>query len=159
MAEALRQLTDEDPTLQLSLDEDSGQLLIAAMGELHLEILLDRLEREYGVAAKMGRPRVAYKETITREVAAEEGRFVHQTGGHGQYGHVILSLHPGARGSGMRFENAVTGGAVPRQFIPAVEQGVRDAAEIGALAGYPVTDIKVRLEGGSSHSVDSSEFA
>jgi elongation factor G len=159
MAEALRQLTDEDPTLQLSLDEDSGQLLIAAMGELHLEILLDRLEREYGVAAKMGRPRVAYKETITREVAAEEGRFVHQTGGHGQYGHVILSLHPGARGSGMRFENAVTGGAVPRQFIPAVEQGVRDAAEIGALAGYPVTDIEVRLEGGSSHSVDSSEFA
>jgi elongation factor G len=159
MAEALRQLTDEDPTLQLSLDEDSGQFLIAAMGELHLEILLDRLEREYGVAAKMGRPRVAYKETITREVAAEEGRFVHQTGGHGQYGHVILSLHPGARGSGMRFENAITGGAVPRQFIPAVEQGVRDAAEIGALAGYPVTDIEVRLEGGSSHSVDSSEFA
>ncbi|GAB3625944.1 elongation factor G [Pandoraea terrae] len=159
MADALRQLTDEDPTLQLSVDDESGQLVIAAMGELHLEILMDRLAREYGIAAKMGRPHVAYKETLTRAVAHEEGRFIHQTGGHGQYGHVILSLRPGARGSGVRFENAVSGGAVPRQFIPAVEQGVRDATDAGALAGYPVTDIEVRLEGGSSHSVDSSEFA
>ncbi|HXG28441.1 MAG TPA: elongation factor G [Nevskiales bacterium] len=159
MAEALRRLADEDPTLAVGIDENSGQVLIAGMGELHLEVLLDRLQREYGVRVRMGRPRVAYKETITREVRAQEGRCIRQTGGHGQYGHVILTLKPGARGSGVRFVEAVAGGAVPRQFIPAVEQGVRDAAQTGVLAGYPVTDIEVRLDGGSSHPVDSSDLA
>lgn len=159
MAEALRRLADEDPTFRLSTDENTGQLLIAGMGELHLEVLLDRLRREYGVEVWMGKPRVAYKETISRVVPKVEGRFIRQTGGHGQYGHVILSLRPGERGSGIRFGSAVTGGAIPRQFIPAVEKGVREAAQAGVLAGYAVTDVEVRLEGGSSHAVDSSEIA
>jgi elongation factor G len=159
MAEALRRLAEEDPTLRTGTDEETGQVMIAGMGELHLDVALERLRREYGVQAVMGRPRVAYKETISRPVPRVEGRFVHQTGGHGQYGHVVLALRPGARGSGIRFENALSGNAVPRQFVPAVELGVRDAAASGVLAGNAVTDIEVRLEGGSSHVVDSSDLA
>jgi elongation factor G len=159
MVEALRRLADEDPTFQLASDEETGQLVIAGMGELHLDVLVERLHREHGIRVWMGRPRVTYKETITRVVPAVEGRFIRQTGGHGQYGHVILSLRPGSRGSGIRFKSAVGGGAVPRQFIPAVEQGVRDGAQSGALAGYAVTDVEVQLEGGSSHPVDSSDLA
>lgn len=159
MAESLRRLAEEDPTFRLATDEESGQVVIAGMGELHLEVLLERLRREYGVPAVMGRPRVTYKETISRAVPKVEGRFIHQSGGHGQYGHVILAMRPGERGSGVRFESAVSGGAVPRQFIPAIEQGVRQAARSGVLAGYAVDDIEVRLEGGSSHPVDSSDLA
>ena len=159
MGEALRRLADEDPTFRLSTDEENGQVVIAGMGELHLEVLLERLRREYGVQVWMGRPRVAYKETIARAVPAVEGRHIHQTGGHGQYGHVILAMRPGERGSGIRFERAVKGGAVPPQFIPAVEQGIREAAQSGVLSGHAVTDVEVRLEGGSSHPVDSSDLA
>jgi elongation factor G len=156
MAEALRRLAAEDPTFQLSHDENTGQLVIAGMGELHLEVMLERLHREHAVRAQMGRPHVAYKETVTREVAAVEGRFIHQSGGRGQYGHVILCLRPGARGSGLCFENGLRGGVIPAQFIPAVEQGVRDAAQTGVLGGYAVTDVAVTLHGGSSHPVDAS---
>ena len=159
MAEALRRLADEDPTFQLSTDETTGQVLIAGMGELHLEVLVERLRREYGVQVWMGRPRVSYKESIVREVRAVEGRFIHQTGGRGQYGHVILALRPGEPRSGVRFESAIRGGAIPAQFIPAVERGVREAAQIGVLGGYAVTDVAVTLHGGSSHPVDSSELA
>lgn len=159
MAESLRRLADEDPTFQLSGDEESGRLVVAGMGELHLEVLLERLRREFGVETRMGRPQVAYKETLTRPVAEVEGRCIKQTGGHGQYGHVILSLAPGERGSGVVFENKVTGGAVPRQFIPAVEAGVRDGAQAGGLGGHSVTDVVVRLTGGSTHAVDASDLA
>lgn len=159
MADSLRRLADEDPTFQLSSDEESGRMVVAGMGELHLEVLLERLRREFGVETRMGRPQVAYKETLTRPVRQVEGRCIKQTGGHGQYGHVILDLTPGERGSGVRFENKVTGGAVPRQFIPAVEQGVRDAAQAGVLAGHGVTDLVVTLTGGSTHTVDASDLA
>jgi len=159
MADALRRLSEEDPTLQLGTDEDSGQQLIAGMGELHLEVLLERVRREFGVELRMGRPRVNYRETITRAVPAVEGRYVHQSGGHGQYGHVVLALQPGAPGSGVHFASALKGEAVPRQFLPAVEQGVLDALQSGALGGYAVTDLRVVLEGGSSHAVDSSDQA
>lgn len=159
MAEALRRLAEEDPTFRLAADEETGQLMVAGMGELHLEVLLERLRREYGVQVWMGRPRVTYKETITRAVATAEGRFIRQTGGHGQYGHVVLSLRPAARGSGVSFAAEVAGGAVPRQFIPAVEQGVKDAAQSGVLAGYAVADVEAVLTGGSSHPVDSSDLA
>jgi elongation factor G len=159
MFAALQRLADEDPTFAVSSDEDSGQIIIAGMGELHLEILLERLRREYGIRVRMGRPRVTYKETITRRVPTAEGRFIHQSGGHGQYGHVILALQPGEPGSGIRFENAISGGIIPKQFIPAIEKGVREAAQNGVLAGYAVTDVEVRLYGGSSHAVDASELA
>nr|MDQ2696991.1 elongation factor G [Pseudomonadota bacterium] len=159
MAAALRKLADEDPTFAARMDEDSGQMLIAGMGELHLEVMVERLRREFGVQARMGRPRVAYKETITRPVAGVEGRFVRQSGGRGQYGHVILDLTPLEAGEGFRFASAVTGGAVPRQFIPAVEQGARDGLHNGPLGGHPVVDVAVRLTGGSWHEVDSSELA
>ncbi|MBI4986401.1 MAG: elongation factor G [Rhodocyclales bacterium] len=159
MAAALRRLTEEDPTFQLDTDPDSGQLLIAGMGELHLEVLLERVRREFGIAVRMGRPRVNYKETITRAVPAATGRCVRQTGGHGQYGHVVLALEPGARGSGIVFGRAIKGDAVPHQFIAAIEQGVRDAAQAGVLGGYAVADVAVTLAGGSSHAVDSSDLA
>jgi len=157
MTDSLRRLTDEDPTLTVGTDEDTGQVLIGGMGELHLEIVLDRLQREYGVRARLGKPRITYKETITQRVPSVEGRFIRQTGGHGQYGHVALELHPSEPGSGIRFE--VMGGIIPKQFIPAVELGVRDAAQNGVLRGYAVTDVVSRLIGGSHHPVDSSELA
>jgi elongation factor G len=159
MGEALRKLAEEDPTFRVGADENTGQTVISGMGELHLEVLVDRMLREFKVQAKIGRPRVAYRESISRPVAKSDYRYVKQTGGHGQYGHVVLRLEPGLPGSGVVFENKVVGGAIPREFISAVEKGVREAAESGVLAGYPVTDVKVALIDGSSHEVDSSDMA
>jgi len=159
LASALRRLTDEDPTLRLDSDDESGRLVVAGMGELHLEVLRERLKREFGIATSMGRPQVTYRETATRAVRGVEGRCIKQTGGHGQYGHVVIDLEPGAPGSGVRFESAVSGGSVPRQFFAAVEQGARDAASAGPLGGHAVTDMLVRLTGGSTHPVDASELA
>lgn len=159
MAGALRKLAEEDPTFHVRTDEDTGQTLIAGMGELHLEVLVDRMLREFKVQARVGRPQVAYRESITRPVEKAEYRYVKQTGGRGQYGHVVLELEPGDFGSGIEFENDIVGGAIPREFIGAVEKGVRESSDAGILAGYPVTDIKVRLYDGSFHEVDSSEMA
>jgi elongation factor G len=159
MGEALRKLSEEDPTFRAGADENTGQTVISGMGELHLEVLVDRMLREFKVQANIGRPRVAYRESVSRPVAKSDYRYVKQTGGHGQYGHVVLRLEPGVPGSGIVFENKIVGGAIPREFIPAVEKGVREAAEGGVLAGYPVTDVKVALIDGSSHEVDSSEMA
>ena len=159
MAEALRRLAEEDPTFQVKSDEDTGQTVISGMGELHLEILVDRMLREFKVQANIGRPRVAYRETITRPVEKIDYRYVKQTGGRGQYGHVTLGMEPSKPGSGITFENAIYGGAIPREYIPAVEKGVREAAGGGVIAGYPVVDIKVTLTDGSFHEVDSSEMA
>ena len=159
MGEALRKLAEEDPTFHVRTDEDTGQTIISGMGELHLEVLVDRMLREFKVQARVGRPQVAYRESITRPVEKAEHRYVRQTGGRGQYGHVVLELEPGEMGSGIEFEDDIVGGVIPREFIGAVEKGVREAAEGGVLAGYPVTDVKVRLYDGSYHEVDSSEMA
>ena len=159
LATALKKLSEEDPTFQVRVDGDTGQTLISGMGELHLEVLVDRMLREFKVQARVGRPRVAYKESITRPVEKVDYRHVKQTGGHGQYGHVVLNLAPGADGSGIIFEEEIRGGVIPREYISAVEKGVRAAAESGVLAGYPVTDVKVTLVDGSSHEVDSSDLA
>jgi elongation factor G len=159
MAEALHKLAEEDPTFRVGSDENTGQTVIWGMGELHLEVLVDRMLREFKVQAKIGRPRVAYRESISRPVPKAEMRYVKQTGGHGQYGHVVLSLEPGDPASGIQFKNKIVGGAIPREFIPAVEKGVREAAEAGVLGGYPVTDVQVELIDGSFHEVDSSEMA
>jgi elongation factor G len=158
MADALNKLADEDPTFKTRFDEETGQMLISGMGELHLEVIVDRMLREFGVNANVGRPQVAYREALTRPVKVE-GRFVRQTGGRGQYGVVLLEIEPLERGSGFAFENKVVGGDVPREYIPATEQGVRDALETGPLGGYPVVDVRVALTGGSYHAVDSSELA
>ena len=158
MGVALGKLTHEDPSFRVGKDEESGQTIISGMGELHLEIIVDRLRREFKVDANVGRPQVAYRETLRRSVE-HEGRFVRQSGGRGQYGHVWLRIEPLEAGSGFEFEDAITGGAVPREYIPAVEKGVRDAMENGVCAGYPVVDIKVTLYDGSFHEVDSSEMA
>jgi len=159
LGQAMQKLSEEDPTFQVRVDENTGQTIIAGMGELHLDVLVDRMRREFNVQANVGRPRVAYKESITRAVPKVDYRYVKQTGGHGQYGHVVLSLEPGVPGSGVTFENKIIGGAIPREYIPGVEKGVREAAEAGVLAGYPVVDIAVRLIDGSFHEVDSSEMA
>ena len=159
MAEALRKLAEEDPTFRVRTDEDTGQTLIGGMGELHLEVLVDRMLREFRVQARVGRPQVSYRESITQPVEKAEMRYVRQTGGRGQYGHVVLELQPGEPGSGIVFENDIIGGVIPREYIPAVEKGVREAAEGGVIAGYPVTDVFVRLYDGSFHEVDSSEMA
>jgi elongation factor G len=159
MGEALRKLSEEDPTFQVHSDEDTGQTIIAGMGELHLEVLVDRMLREFRVQARVGRPQVAYRESITRAVAKAEHRYIKQTGGRGQYGHVVLELQPGEPGSGIIFENDIVQGVIPREYIPGVEKGVREAAEGGVIAGYPVTDVAVRLYDGSYHEVDSSEMA
>ncbi|MEJ2013064.1 MAG: elongation factor G [Anaerolineales bacterium] len=159
MGEALHKLAEEDPTFRVGTDENTGQTLIRGMGELHLEVLLDRMQREFKVQAKIGRPRVAYRESIRNPVPEIEYRYVKQTGGRGQYGHVVISLEPGAPGSGIVFENKIRGGSIPNEFIPAVEQGVREAAEGGVLAGYPVINIIVSLIDGSYHEVDSSDMA
>ncbi|MEJ2597505.1 MAG: elongation factor G [Anaerolineales bacterium] len=159
MAEALRKLSEEDPTFRVRTDEDTGQTIISGMGELHLEVLVDRMLREFRVQARVGRPQVAYRESITHPVEKVEYRYVRQTGGRGQYGHVVISLEPGEPGSGIQFENDITGGVIPREFIPAVEKGMREAAYGGVLAGYPVVDIIIRLYDGSYHEVDSSEIA
>ncbi len=159
LATALQKLAEEDPTFRVRTDDATGQTLIEGMGELHLEILIDRLRREFNVHPRVGKPRVAYKETITRPVEKVEGRFIKQTGGRGQYGHVVINVEPGEPGSGIVFENKIVGGVIPREFIPAVEKGIREAADTGVLAGYPVTDVKVTLVDGSYHEVDSSEMA
>ncbi len=156
---ALKKLAEEDPTFQVRSDENTGQTIISGMGELHLEVLTDRMLREFRVHARVGRPRVAYRETITRPVEKAEYRYVKQTGGRGQYGHVLLELEPTDPGSGVIFEDRIVGGAIPREFIPAVSKGIHEAVESGVLAGYPVTDIKVVLYDGSFHEVDSSEMA
>ncbi len=158
LANALQRLAAEDPTFRISTDPETGQTIISGMGELHLEIILDRLQREFGVSANQGRPQVAYKETI-RTPARAEGKFIRQSGGRGQYGHCIIQIEPAEPGSGIIFENKIVGGAIPREFIPAVEAGVREAADSGVLAGYPVVDVKVTLLDGSFHEVDSSEMA
>lgn len=159
MSGALHKLSDEDPTFRVRTDPDTGQTIISGMGELHLEVLVDRMLREFRVQARVGRPQVAYRESITRPVEKIVYRHVKQTGGHGQFAHVVLSLEPGERGSGIQFENDIIRGVIPKEFIPAVEKGVRESAEAGVLAGYPITDVKVRLYDGSFHEVDSSEVA
>jgi elongation factor G len=159
MGEALRKLSEEDPTFRVHTDENTGQTIIRGMGELHLDVLVDRMLREFRVQANVGKPRVAYRESITKRVPEVNYKYAKQTGGHGQYGHVVISLEPGERTSGVIFENKIVGGAIPREFIPAVEKGVKEAAESGVLAGYPVTDLKITLFDGSFHEVDSNEMA
>jgi elongation factor G len=158
MGEALRKLTEEDPTFKVAYNKETGQTVISGMGELHLEVMVSRMLSEFKVGAKVGRPRVAFKETITVPVKAE-GRFVRQSGGHGQYGHVVLAIEPGERNSGLVFTNDIRGTAIPRNFIPSIEAGIKEAMETGVLANYPLVDIKVSLFDGSYHEVDSSEIA
>ncbi len=158
MGVALQRLAEEDPTFKIQSNEETGQTLISGMGELHLEIIVDRLLREFKVQANIGRPQVAYKETI-KGIAQAEGRFIRQTGGRGQYGHVVIVVEPLDRGKGFAFSNQIVGGVVPKEFIPAVETGVREALTSGVLFGYPVADVKVSLVDGSYHPVDSSEVA
>ncbi|WP_313107398.1 elongation factor G [Pseudescherichia vulneris] len=159
MGIALQRLAAEDPSFHLHTDEESGQTIISGMGELHLEIIVDRMRREFGVEANIGRPQVTYRETIRKTVKDIEGKFVRQSGGKGQYGHVVLTLEPLEGGKGFIFEDATKGGVVPREFIPSVEKGLREAINSGVLAGYPVVDIKATLTFGSYHDVDSSELA
>ncbi len=156
LGQSLERLAQEDPSFKVSVDEETGQTIISGMGELHLEIITDRLVREFGVQANVGRPQVAYKETITRTVTVE-GRYIKQTGGTGDYGVVKLELSPGERASGFEFEDATKGGVVPKEFIPAVRQGCQESAESGPISGFPVVDLKVRLVDGQAHDVDSSE--
>lgn len=158
LTESLIKLAEEDPTFQVNYDDQTGQTVIAGMGELHLDIIVDRLKREFRVQCNVGRPQVAYRETITRPTKIE-GRFVRQSGGRGQYGHVWLELEPNEPGKGIDFEERIVGGSVPREYFSAVEKGVREAAENGVLAGYPLVDVKIALIDGSYHEVDSSEMA
>ena len=159
MAHALQRLTEEDPTYVVVSDENTGQTVIKGMGELHLDILVDRLQREFKVQANVGAPRVSYRETITKAVPNVNYKYAKQSGGHGQFGHVVFAFEPLERGGGIKFENKITGGSIPKEYIPAVEKGVKEAVESGILAGYPVTDLKVSLIDGSYHEVDSSEMA
>jgi elongation factor G len=158
LAEALAKLSEEDPTLRVATNEETGQNIISGMGELHLEIVIERMRREYKVEANIGKPQVAYKETIRKKVTAE-GKFIRQSGGRGQYGHVVIELEPNEKGKGFEFENGIVGGVIPREYIRPVEQGIAEAMRNGVLAGYPVEDVKVRLFDGSFHAVDSSEMA
>jgi elongation factor G len=159
MGQALARLAAEDPSFRVSSDEESGQTIIAGMGELHLEIIVDRMRREFNVAANVGKPQVAYRETIRKKVSDVDGKFVRQSGGKGQYGHVVLTVEPLESGKGFEFVDEIKGGVIPREFIPAVEKGLREAMNSGVLAGYPVVDVRVRLTFGSYHEVDSSEQA
>jgi elongation factor G len=158
LSTALTRLAQEDPTFQVTTDPDTGQTLISGMGELHLEIIVDRLMREFNVGASVGRPQVAYRETITASVRVE-GKFVKQSGGRGQYGHVWLEMEPSKPGTGITFENGIVGGVIPKEYIPAVQKGVEEASQQGILGGYPVLDVNVILCDGSFHEVDSSEMA
>jgi elongation factor G len=158
MATALGKLSDEDPTFKVKTDEDSGQTLISGMGELHLEILVDRMVREFSVQANIGKPQVAYKETVSKKIE-QRTRFVRQTGGRGQFADVTIMLEPLAPGSGFQFENEISGGVIPKEYIPSVEKGIIEAMENGIMAGYPVVDVKVELIDGQYHEVDSSEMA
>ena len=159
LATALGRLAEEDPTFRVRTDDETGQTVISGMGELHLEIIVDRLIREFGVQASVGKPQVAYRETVRRAVQKVEGRFVRQTGGRGQYGHAVISLEPTEPGNGYEFVNEIVGGVIPREYIPSVDQGIQQAMESGVLAGYPVVDVKATLTYGSYHDVDSSEMA
>ena len=159
MGIALQRLAAEDPSFRVKTDEESGQTIISGMGELHLEILVDRMKREFGVEANVGKPQVAYRETIRKTVEDAEGKFVRQSGGKGQYGHVVLKIEPNEPGKGIQFIDAIKGGVVPREYIPAVEKGINEAVTQGVLAGYPVVDVKVTLHFGSYHDVDSNELA
>jgi elongation factor G len=155
----LSKLSEEDPTFRVYTDPETNQTIIQGMGELHLEIIVDRLRREFKVEANVGRPQVAYRETVRETVAKVEGKFVRQTGGRGQYGHVVINLSPGQSGSGFVFENKIVGGSIPREYINPIEAGIRDALDTGTLAGYPIIDVAVQLIDGSYHDVDSSEMA
>ena len=159
LAEALAKLAEEDPTFRVYTDEETGQTIISGMGELHLEIIVDRLQREFRVNANVGRPQVAYRETIRKAVRKVEGRFVRQTGGRGQFGHVIINLEPTHPGGGFVFDSEIRGGNVPREYVRSVEQGIREALDSGIVAGYPIIDVKATLIDGSYHEVDSSEMA
>jgi elongation factor G len=156
---ALQKLQEEDPTFRVRSDAETGQTIIAGMGELHLEILVDRMKREFKVEANVGKPQVAFRETIRKKVTNVEGKFVRQSGGKGQYGHVVIDVEPTAPGAGFVFEDKVVGGVIPREFIKPVEAGIREALENGVLAGYPMVDVKATLHFGSYHDVDSSEMA
>jgi elongation factor G len=158
MGVALSRLAQEDPSFRVHTDEESGQTIISGMGELHLEIIVDRMKREYGVQANVGKPQVAYRETIRKKVESE-GKFVRQSGGRGQYGHCWLTLEPLPSGGGFVFENDVVGGRIPKEFIPAIEKGVEEALKNGINAGYPIVDVKVTVTDGSYHEVDSNEMA
>jgi len=159
LSTALQKLAEEDPTFRVRTDPETGQTIIAGMGELHLEIIVDRMRREFKVEANVGRPQVAYRETVTKRVEEVEGKFIRQSGGKGQYGHVVINVEPAAAGSGFVFEDKIVGGSIPREFIRPVEAGIKEALEAGVLAGYPVVDVKVELVDGSYHDVDSSEMA
>ena len=159
LANSLQRLAEEDPTFRVRTDEETGQTIIAGMGELHLEIIVDRLVREFNVDANVGKPQVAYRETIRNKVDKAEGRFVRQTGGRGQYGHVVIELQPNEPGGGYEFENRIVGGTIPRDYIPSVDEGIQEAMSTGVLAGYPMVDIKAALIDGSYHEVDSSDMA
>ncbi len=158
LGEAMQRLAEEDPTFRISTNEETGQTIISGMGELHLEIIIDRMRREFRVEANVGKPQVAYKETITKKVTSE-GKFVRQSGGRGQFGHVWIEIEPNEKGKGFEFENAIIGGVVPREYIKPIEQGIIEAMRNGVYAGYPVEDVKVKLFDGSYHAVDSSEMA
>jgi elongation factor G len=155
---ALRRLSEEDPTFRIKTDFETGETIISGMGELHLEIIVERMKREFKVGANVGRPQVAYKETI-KKIAEAEGKYIRQSGGRGQYGHVWLRVEPAERGSGFEFINEIKGGVIPQEFIPAAEKGVIEAMEKGVKAGHPMVDMKVALYDGSYHEVDSSEAA
>ena len=155
---AIAKLVQEDPTLKVNTDPDTGQTILAGMGELHLEIIVDRMRREFGVEANVGKPQVAYRETVRKKSEAE-GRYVRQTGGKGQFGHCKVRLEPLAEGKGFEFVNGTTGGSIPKEFISAIQKGMIEALEGGILAGYPMSDLKVEVYDGSYHDVDSSEMA
>ncbi len=159
IADALHRLAEEDPTFQVHVDENTGQTIIRGMGELHLDVIVDRMMREFRVQANIGRPRVSYRETITKSVPSTSYRYVKQTGGRGQYGHVVITMEPLERGSGIVFVNKIVGGAIPSEYHGAIDRGLHEAAETGSLAGYPVTDLKITLVDGSYHEVDSNEMA
>jgi elongation factor G len=158
MGVALSRLAQEDPSFRVRSDEESGQTIIAGMGELHLDIIVDRMKREFSVEANVGKPQVAYRETIRKHIK-QEGKFVRQSGGRGQYGHVVIEMGPRERGAGFEFENGIVGGVIPKEYIPAVEKGIREQLGNGVLAGFPVVDVSVRLIDGSYHEVDSNEMA
>jgi elongation factor G len=158
MGVALQRLAEEDPTFRVKTDPESGETLIAGMGELHLDVIVDRMVREFKVAANVGRPQVSYRETI-RRAAEGNGRFVRQTGGKGQYGHAVIKLEPAEKGAGYEFIDKIVGGKIPREYISSVDLGIQEAMESGVLAGFPVVDIRVQLVDGSFHDVDSSEMA
>jgi elongation factor G len=158
MGIALQKLAQEDPSFRVRTDEESGQTIISGMGELHLEIIVDRMKREFKVEANVGKPQVAYRETI-RATVESEGKFVRQSGGRGQYGHVWLKIEPQPAGVGYEFENGIVGGVIPKEYVPAVDKGIQEAMKNGIMAGYPVVDVKVTLFDGSYHEVDSNEMA